>query len=251
MIKFRLTENLAGVAVSGDFNDFYDLVEAFHEIAIYEDDTKNSYYSDISTRVLGLCYDIRHAYQGDRSVLLEENGMDRDKMKWHGIITPESNVYYECKCIFPEMVFNMLAIDKLIEVKARNLSKNRYFELTDKKVLWNKSLSMLRLLQSQFVECVEEIHEPRNFSRWYNLVASRINSIEEISGGYIDLVNISYLKLDKDNRLKKLNIYTKRITEFYHDPDYRKLKKELDELKKEHGHSHFRLNMEYPEKIDW
>jgi hypothetical protein len=250
MIKLKMTENFAGVAISGDFNDFYDLVEALHEISIDEEDTKNSWYYDISIRVLGLCYDIRHAYQGDRTVLLEENGMDRDKMKWHGIIAPESNVYYECYCIYPEMVCNMLAIDKLIELKSRTLSKKRYFELTDKKVLWSKSLSILRLLQSQFVECVKEIHEPRNFSRWFNLV-SGTSSIENISHSYIDFVNISYLKLDRETRLKKLNIYTKRVTEFYHDPDYRKLKRELEQLKKEHGHSDFRLKLDYPEEIDW
>jgi hypothetical protein len=250
MIKLKMTENFAGVAIKGDLNDFYDLVEALHEISVDEDDTKNFRYYNISIRVLGLCYDIRHAYQGDRSVLLEENGMDRDKMKWHGIIAPESNVYYECHCIFPEMVCNMLAIDKLIEVKSRTISKNRYFELTDKKVLWNKSLSILRLLQSQFVECLKEVHEPRNFSRWFNLISGH-SLIEEISDCYMDFVNISYLELDKETRLKKLNIYTKRITEFYNDPDYRKLKKELEELKKEHGHADFRLKLDYPEEIIW
>ncbi|KPU42874.1 hypothetical protein OXPF_36420 [Oxobacter pfennigii] len=34
MIKINNTPNLTGVTISGDFNDFYDLVEAFHDITI-------------------------------------------------------------------------------------------------------------------------------------------------------------------------------------------------------------------------
>ncbi len=29
----------------------------------------------MSTRVLGVCYDVRHAYQGDREIELVDNGM--------------------------------------------------------------------------------------------------------------------------------------------------------------------------------
>jgi hypothetical protein len=32
MIKFENTENLTGVSITGDFDDFYSLVEAFHQI---------------------------------------------------------------------------------------------------------------------------------------------------------------------------------------------------------------------------
>lgn len=251
MIKMKFTENLTGVAISGDFNDLYDLVDAFYYITIPEDDKKYSRFIDISTRVLGFCYDIRHAYMGDRSVLLEENGMDRDKMMWHGIIAPENNVYYECNCLFPEMVFCLLAIDTLVEIKAGDISKNRLFEFNDRKVLWNKQLSTLRLLQSQFVECVEEVHEKQaNFSRWLNIV-SRAKSVNGILNCYIDLLNLSYLKLDKANRLKKINAFTKRVAEFYHDPEHRDLKMEIEELRYEYNDPHYSINFHYPEKIIW
>ncbi|UNC92047.1 DUF6904 family protein [Candidatus Contubernalis alkaliaceticus] len=50
--------------------DLEALVTALHEITIDEYSEKNSNYIDISTRVLGLCYDVRHAMQGDREVEL-------------------------------------------------------------------------------------------------------------------------------------------------------------------------------------
>lgn len=30
-------------------------------------------------RLLALCYDLRHAYMGDRNVRMQENGMDRER----------------------------------------------------------------------------------------------------------------------------------------------------------------------------
>ena len=94
MLAIKNTPNLTGVTISGDYYDFYNLVEAFHEITINEYSEKRHQYIEISTRVLGLCYDIRHAYQGDREVELVDNNMTEDKMKWHSSITPKSNVYW-------------------------------------------------------------------------------------------------------------------------------------------------------------
>ncbi len=77
MITITNTPNLTGVTISGDFNDLYNLVEAFHEITINEYSEKHHRYIEISTRVLGLCYDIRHAYQGDREIELMEAAKER------------------------------------------------------------------------------------------------------------------------------------------------------------------------------
>lgn len=63
MISVQSTPNLTGVTISGDYDDLYSLVEAFHEITINEYSEKHHKYIGISIRVLGLCYDIRHAYQ--------------------------------------------------------------------------------------------------------------------------------------------------------------------------------------------
>jgi hypothetical protein len=98
------TENLAGVTISGDFNDLYKLVDAFHKITVDEHSDKHKDYIGISIRVLELCYDLRHAYQGDRDVEFVNSGMDENKMKFHSIIAPTNNVYYKCDYLYPEMI---------------------------------------------------------------------------------------------------------------------------------------------------
>ncbi|MDW7662816.1 MAG: hypothetical protein SCL54_15520, partial [Bacillota bacterium] len=74
MIKITTTEQLAGVRLVGDYEDLYQLVDAIHEIVVDEYSEKyekHSRYAAASLRVLGVCYDIRHAYQGDRDVITE------------------------------------------------------------------------------------------------------------------------------------------------------------------------------------
>lgn len=85
MITIENTENLVRVCISGDYNDLDKLVDASYTITIDEYSEKNKSHVEISTRVLGLCYDVRHALQGDREVELVDNGMGEDKMKYHSI----------------------------------------------------------------------------------------------------------------------------------------------------------------------
>ncbi len=250
MITIKPTENFAGVTITGDFNDLDALVEAFYAITIDEDDVKHKTYFNISTRLLGMCYDIRHACQGDRGVVLQANGMDNDKIKYHKIIAPLNNVLYECNSLFPEMVFTLLTINKLVEIRAKSLSKNKYFELSDNAVLWNKDIAILRFFQAAFVDCVKNILSPNMFSRWINLVSSKSNYIEWIATQYLDVVNIDFLELDKEKRLKNINIFTKRITEFEHDSEYKEIKNILNESKAIYGHENVRfLGDDYPEII--
>ncbi len=120
MIEVSLTKNLAGIMLSGDCNDLDNIIKSLYTITINEHaETKNIKYIDMSTRVLELAYDIRHALQGDRGFEFIDNGMTKEIMKYHNTIASNKNVYYSCSYIFTEMVYCMLAINELIDLKAR------------------------------------------------------------------------------------------------------------------------------------
>ncbi len=65
-------------------------------------------------------------FQSPGGIEIVENGMDRDKMKFHEIITPEKNVYYSCNYLYPEMFFCMIAINNLIMLRVKDLTKTKY-----------------------------------------------------------------------------------------------------------------------------
>lgn len=256
MISIKNTENLTGVTISGDFDDLYNLVEALHEITIHDYSEKHHEYIEISTRVLGLCYDIRHAYQGDREVELVENHMTEDKMKWHSIITPKHNVYYSCKCLYPEMFFVMLALNALVELRIRDITKTKYIfkEAMDKKVIWDETIATIRLFQAEFVKCVKTTFTEITFSRWLNVMNSNHIGIVGISSQYIDLLNIKYINMTTEKRLKNLSSIAKRLVEYRYDKDHLEIKEVVTEAAKEHGCEPGAVRLreiEYPQVIKW
>lgn len=256
MITIKNTPNLTGVTIGGDFEDLYNLVEAFHDITINEYSEKHHQYIDISTRVLGLCYDIRHAYQGDREVELVDNHMTEDKMKWHSIIAPKNNVNYSCNYLYPDMFFVMIALNSLVELRIRDLTKTRYIykEAMDKKVIWDETIATLRLFQAEFVKCVKGTFTEATFARWMNVMNSDYISIENIAGQYVDLLNIKYIDMNKEKRLKNLSSIAKRIAEFRNDNEHKEIKDSVTEAAREYRCEPGAIKMrglEYPDNIEW
>jgi hypothetical protein len=256
MITIKNTENLTGVTIGGDFNDLYNLVDAFYAITIGEYSEKHKSYIEMSTRVLGLCYDIRHASQGDREVGLVDNGMDEDKMKFHSIITPKSNVYYKCNYLYPEMFFVMLALNELIELRIKELAKTKYIfkEALDRNVIWDDKIAFIRVFQAEFAKCVKEVLTETSYIRWLKVMNGDYLDIENIAGQYIDVLNIKYIKMTKEKRLKSFTSIAKRIAEYRYDREHDEIEEVVSEAAQEHGcpRGDIRLNgVEYPEDIVW
>ncbi|MEW9674265.1 hypothetical protein [Ammoniphilus sp. 3BR4] len=87
MIFATNTPNSMGIAIYGDYMDFEELYEALHAIVGEEGEFPS--YDTPRLRVLGVCYDIRHALMGDREIEFVDNGMDEEKKKRMGVITPD------------------------------------------------------------------------------------------------------------------------------------------------------------------
>lgn len=256
MIKIKNTENYTGVTISGDYDDLYNLVDAFHEITVDEFDEKNTKYYNVSIRVLGICYDIRHSYQGDREVELVDNNMDRDKMKFLSIITPRNNLYYKCNILYPEMIYGMLALNELIKLRIRNLTKEKlaYMNAFDRKVIWDSTITTIRAFQSEFIKCIMDTISEASHNRWLNLMNNKYISIEDMALQYLDLQNLNNINMDKEKRFKNITIMTKRIAEYNKNKEYLELKEAIRNAAIEFDCSENDVRYKYdefPDEIDW
>ena len=257
MISIRNTENLTGVTVRGDFEDLYNLVEAFHEITIDEDAKKYREYIGISTRLLGTCYDIRHAYMGDREIVLVDNNLSEEAMKWHETIAPKQNVHYQCNLLYPEMIFAMIAINELINVRIKIITKKKFLlanEYIHKNVIWDQTITILRDFQRAFSQCVRETIPPNSYSRWLGLVTDQYAHLYSITGQYIDLINIWYINMTKEKRLKNFMVMTKRIGDFESDKDHYEIERVVALAAKEYACAESDIEIkgiDYPEDIEW
>ena len=107
MIYATDTPNHAGITVHGDFMDFEELYQALHLLIGEESEDRFSRYKNTRYRILGLCYEIRHAMMGDRELIFVDNGMQPDTMKRHAVITNNKNVYMTFQVLWPEALFTM------------------------------------------------------------------------------------------------------------------------------------------------
>ena len=79
MLFGEATKKGAGIILWGDYHDLKNLYETVWKLS-----KSIGPEGSISDFVLGLCYDIRHAYQGDREI--NEFGIDElDKVKYYGV----------------------------------------------------------------------------------------------------------------------------------------------------------------------
>lgn len=256
MIEIDRTENLTGITIKGDFNDFDQLVDALYEITIDEENEKHQRYFNISTRLLGLSYEIRHAFQGGRDITLEPNGITDSTLKNHSIIAPKNNVYYSCNYLLPEMLVAILTINDLINLRMRLIEKPKgnYNISENKMVIWDPTINTLRNFQSAFYTCMKEVLTPTVFTRWLGIMNKRYHDMCNIEGYYIDLLNIKYLKMSPEIRKNKITNISKRLHEYNFDNDHTNIEETIRVGAIELGCRKDQISLEgfeYPDEIEW
>lgn len=92
ILKVVMTPQLLGFKVTGDYDDLDELYDAVWALTVEDEDFPtgdrpkgNADERTMSTRLLALCYDLRHRMQGDRSVGLISSGMYDELAKWHEV----------------------------------------------------------------------------------------------------------------------------------------------------------------------
>lgn len=257
MLKISPTENLTGITLQGDFNDFYELVESIYRLTGFEEIYDDVYYG-VKNRLLGMCYDIRHAYMGDRDIILEDNGMDNERMKWHGMITPTQNVYYSVNVLFPEAIFIAASVPMMYIFAYRY-----YGESNKKRAVENEHMIMpysyylrdkanLDVLFAGIWKALGEVIGDEELEKILELKERTNERYIRYATQYIDKCNIDYLKTDVEKRKDKLKNTVKRIVK--KPQAYLNMEADLAYWAKEYNTSMYELRdpkMNYPEEIEW
>ena len=249
MLTLTNTENYLGVHVSGDFQDLDKLYESLHSIVGQEGEFRG--YSAARLRVLGVCYDLRHAMMGNREIVRVPNGMDKDTMRMRGEITSEENVYLRAQVYWPEMLFVTIALNDFIQEYAFNKTKSH--DLQNKTLIWDQTISQVKMFQSAVADLLKETLPSTSFTRTRNLLVKNHRWTVEYRHQFLDVWNIRFIEMDADERLQNLTIVAKRLAE--RGKEYREIRKVVEEAAEEYGCSpeEVRLqNVRYPDwEYDW
>lgn len=250
MLTIQNTPNLAGISISGDYLDLDSLYMSLFTIVGKEGEY--DIYKGARLRVLGIMYDIRHAFQGDREFDFVPNGMDAGRMKLIGMITPEKNLYYKTNVYYPEALFAVIALNDFILLYGKKRTKSASSSLLDKENLWDAHIASARLFQSLVIACLKESLTEPSFKRSMNLMHKDYTFTDRYTTQYLDMLNIRYLKMEnREERAKNLSMIVKRIME--KGKEYREMELEVREMAIAHGCSaeDISLSWDYPEEIEW
>lgn len=255
MLKTKPTEHLMGITIQGDYNDFFELVDSIYSITGLEEDSADMYYG-VKNRLLGICYDIRHAYQGDRNVILVDNNMDDDKMKWHEMITPEQNVYYSVEVLFPEAIFVAAAVPNM------HMFSDKYYGSRAIKSEMNippvpfsnlmRDKANLDVLCSGIWQALGQVIGDEELEKIIHAYHLARESYMDYATQYIDKCNIELYKTAVDKRKDKLRNIAKRIVK--KPQAYFSMERNLKYWAKEYKTSIYNLTdpkLVYPEEIIW
>ncbi|PZX08336.1 hypothetical protein C7437_1011460 [Psychrobacillus insolitus] len=243
MIHIQNTPNLLGVTATGDIHDFEELYEVLHTIV--GEEGEYIYYDAVRLRVLGVCYDIRHAMMGNRGAHYVPNGLEREQMKRLSITGSEMNIYLSFETYWPEMIFVWYALNDFI----------RLHEKHHKTHAWDATIATVRKLQAAVATCLEETLPVNKFVQLKRYMTPAttwvIDKYEGYATQYLDMLNIKFIEMDREKREKNLSIFAKRLAE--QDQQYLKQKRQIEEVAREDGiHvNNVRYTKEYPEFLEW
>lgn len=256
MIRMEMTPHYAGVKISGTPDEFMEIVDAIYELVIDELSNSLDYYV-VSNRILGVCYDIRHASMGDRTIEIEEEPVPEHFHFTDGQECPEktSLIIVSDNILYPELCFVMMALNVVIDYRMRKLSKERFLEHKDPLVMWDHTILLMRTFQSSFFDCMQEVLTPGTCTRLRNSIVRGSSAVQKMYGQFLDLKNLEFLDMTPEKRKANLSIIAKRFVEYEYDDDYRRIKSALDEGAQLHGASPHDLKFpwmdEYSQEIDW
>ena len=258
MIVATPTENLAGITIEGTHDDFYEIMESIYRMTGLEDSYRDYYWS-VKNRLLGMCYDIRHAFMGDRDIKVVDNGVHDEMMKWHSMILPMKEVRFSANFLFPEAVFVALSAPELYRWSSKYYGKRTKKQEEAAKFPAQKYSDYIRDkaiidgLSAVILGALAEVIGDDELENLFKLRGRQYGDIfMDYAAQYVDKCNMEYLKTAPDKRKDKLKNIAKR---FIQQPDaYKNLKRDLEYSARQYHCSFHELhdpNLKYPEEIEW
>lgn len=249
MIIVRNTPNNLGVEILGDYNDFAGCYEALHKIVGEEHQYPS--YGLSRLRILGICYDMRHALMGNREYEFVENGINPEILKARGFLAPDKNLYLKINIFWPELLFMQMALNDFVLLHAKRNSREYFDALLDTKNICDETIAQIRQLQAAVNKCIMGTLTEITYKRMLGYIISKQNSFSDYLTHYIDLLNIKFINMDKEKRLKNISIMAKRIAE--QGKEYQKMNEEILSIAKENNCpiEGIRINIDYPEDYEW
>lgn len=259
MLTVTMTPHLLGFAVTGDYDELNNLYDAVHTLVGDLDDGALSMGEAIAReRLLALCYDLRHASMGNRSVRMVDNGMNRDKAEWLGIaLPPLKNLNYVVEVLYPEAMYEVMMLGGLIRMRESELTKKGrtvFDGMSDPRIVFDPVCCEVRRYQSLVMEAIHAQTTSATFVRIRNQVVEGEAKVSSMYTQWLDMINIDWCGMTQKKRQSSMSTTVRDISDYATDLSYVKMAKDIDKFVEEQGCPRVNVRLtgiDYPEDYEW
>lgn len=199
MLTIQPTENLTGLTVSGDYWDLDDLLHAIYEVV--GDEKRYFHFEGVRQRLLAVCLKLRQASKGAYGVDYIANGISKDTLKKIYAIFPEKNIYYRVNLFIPEVIFAALALNDFVAL---------YKETVDDSE-WNLAVTSIRKFQALVADAIAVFMPEDHYILFLTTLHSKSPLFHQYATQYVDILNLEYLSLSKEEREEHLTSFALRF----------------------------------------
>lgn len=261
MLQVAMTPRLLGFKVTGDYDALDKLYDAVWALTLDDefhptgDRPKGSVdESFMCDRLLALAYDLRKAMQGSRTVEFVDSGLDIETAKWHGVPHVETTAVFSVNIVYPEAIYQLLAISYLIQ--KRRVFLRGYGELKpygpDKSLL-DSAICAARHYQSLLLSAVEQAVSPSCFDLIRKLCTECHSSLPGLYSQWLDVLDCEWAHMSCEQRLESMSAIVQSIAEYFKQDRYRKLQAGINKCVREWGgrRTDYEIDDKWPGQLEW
>ena len=245
MLKVTMTPNLLGFKIAGDYDDLNELYDAVWALSIadgdFPDDERMRGDDDeliMSTRLLALCYDIRHAYQGARNIEFVSSGMNEWSAKSQGLQLVEKNVSFSVEVLYPEAMYEALVLNYLVAKRANLFAGYSTYHLLlgdSEKVLFDENICVVRTYVAKLLSAVAREATAGRYSRIRKELGGEYHLIEGLYQQWVDVLNEEFVHMSRKQRAESLSVIVRDLAEYYRSVQYREMAADINRFADQNG----------------
>ena len=242
MIHVKMTKNYTGFKIIGNYDDFYELYD--NMMIALGDECLNENIENARLHALGFLYDLRHAYQGEREVIIANSDLSEEIKRYHGIKeNVDHEVLYAFNYVIPEALADILIFKYF-------LYENRKEVVIDE---FDQCYNSICLFQSKLIDALEEMLTVNQMKKVKMELYDSTMLMKDFIFQWFDLISVEYINSSKKNRKIIFMDVLDRICNFFKYHEFKSLKDELEQYAIENDVPIGDIEgvCEYPDEIKW
>lgn len=265
MLRVEMTPNLLGFRISGDYDALDKLYDAVWRLSPpdpgFPDDSRangqrwGQQELNAGTRLLALCYDLRHAYQGSRTIETQPTGLTQEEADWHGIPLVENELIYSVEVLYPEAMYECMLLGWLISKRGAKEPRRQSAPLDKTVPIEGAHVALARYYQSLIFEAVGKVATKGRLSRIREYLSQSQQGIALMYTQWVDLINADYINMTRAQRAQSLSTVVRDLAEWELNDQCLELMRSIRAYAEQKKCSVYdvRLNDDpaYDEELDW